>query len=96
MLVRRKHLRRAFPAAGGLGYRVDGSTILASEAEAPRILGLEALWSRSRFKQKSLSRLAPGQTRPALMTPGTGTGDAGECNFLLVAGFEGLDSGRDL
>ncbi len=83
MLVRRKDLRSAFPAAGGLRYRVDGSTILASEAEAPRILRLEALWSRSRFEQKSLSGLAPN-------------GGAWECNLLLVAGFEGLDSGGNL
>jgi len=40
MLVRRKHLYFAFCARGGLRYWVDGLTILAPEAEAPRYLNI--------------------------------------------------------
>ena len=57
MLVRRKDLCFAFRARGGLRYCVNGLTILAPEAEAPRVLRLDALSSCSRFKQKSLSEL---------------------------------------
>jgi hypothetical protein len=57
MLVRRKNLCFGFCARRGLRWCVNGVTILASEAEAPRVLRLEALSFCSRFMQKSLSEL---------------------------------------
>lgn len=65
MLVRRKYLCFAFCARRDLRYCVDGVTVLAPEAEAPRILRLEALWSCSSLKQKGLleawRRYSPGR-----------------------------------
>lgn len=55
MLVRRKDLFFALCACRGLRYWANGLTILASEAEAPRVLRLEALFSSSRFQLKRLS-----------------------------------------
>jgi hypothetical protein len=43
MFVRRKHLCLAFRTGRGFRYCVDGLPILAPEAEAPRVLRLEAL-----------------------------------------------------
>ena len=58
MLVRRKHLCLAFRTCRGFRCCVDGFTILASEAEAPRVLRLEPLQTCSTLKQKSLLELS--------------------------------------
>ena len=92
MLVRRKDLCFAFCARRGLRYWVNGLTVLAPEAEAPRVLRLEALCSYSRFKQKSLSDPPPAGFSSFSKRSGSEShgGRPRNATFFAPVGYKGL------